>query len=126
MLLGALEGADSVQALVGRVDEVLGRYFTLHREDPQFRGIWAAVQTDPALQALDVADSLRNAEILFKVARPFYRQVDDDQLMAACALSMQLALAAARFAIAIPEPIEPVRQGVLAHGQGRVLALEQG
>lgn len=127
MLLDALQGADSVQALVGRVDAVLGRYFTLHREDPQFRGIWAAVQTDPALQALDVADSLRNAEILFKVARPFYRQVDDDQLMAACALSMQLALAAARFAIAIPEPMSSLSAKVFSRMvKDAFLALEQG
>ncbi|HEY2661502.1 MAG TPA: TetR/AcrR family transcriptional regulator [Caulobacteraceae bacterium] len=127
MLLGGVEGAASLEDLSARVEDLSERYFALHRDDAVVRGIWAVVQTDPALQALDVADSLRNAEALFRTARPLYRKVDDDRLMATCALAMQLALSAARFALAIPQPLSALSAGVFAHMvRGAFLALEEG
>ena len=127
MLLEGVKDATSVEELSARVEDLSERYFALHRDDPVVRGIWAVVQTDPALQALDVADSLRNAEALFQIARPFYRRVNDDRLMATCALAMQLSLSAARFALAIPQPLSALSAGVFAHMvRGAFLALEEG
>ena len=127
MLLGAVAGIDSLDAMADRIDALSEQYFALHRDDPVVRGLWAAIQTDPALQALDVADSLANAEALFRTARPLYRQVDDDRLMATCALTMQLAVSAARFALAIPEPLSALSAGVFSEMVRQAfLALETG
>ncbi|MES1262878.1 MAG: TetR family transcriptional regulator, partial [Peristeroidobacter soli] len=114
MLVDGIAGVASLDGLTGRIEAITSRYFTLHREDPLFQGLWAAVQTDPTLQALDVADSLRNADILFAAARPLYRAVDEDRLRTTCALVMQLVLSAARFALAIPEPLSGLSAGVFS------------
>lgn len=114
MLTQALIGPASLEDLVERVRGLAHYYFDLHRDDPLVRGLWAAVQVDPGLQALDVADSLNNARIVFEAARPLFRQVDETRLMTACALCMQLAAAAARFALAIPEPLAASAANVFA------------
>jgi AcrR family transcriptional regulator len=127
MLLGAIEGIDSLDDMADRIDALTEQYFALHRDDPLVRGLWSVVQTDPALQALDVADSLANAEALFRTARPFYRRVDEDRLMAACALTMQLAVSAARFALAIPAPLGARTAGIFSEMvRNAFLGLEQG
>ena len=127
MLLGAVAGIDSLDGMADRIDALSEQYFALHRDDPLVRGLWGAVQTDPALQALDVADSLANAEALFRTARPFYREVDEDRLMATCALTMQLAVSAARFALAIPEPLGALTAGVFSDMVRKAfLGLEKG
>lgn len=114
MLMAEIARIEGLDDLTGRIEALVERYFALHREDPVFRGIWAAVQTDPALQALDVADSLTNASILYAAARPFYGAVDETRLMATCALCMQLSLHAARFALAIPEPLSAMSGSVFS------------
>jgi len=127
MLLGAVEGIHGLEEMAARIDDLSERYFALHRDDPLVRGLWAVVQTDPALQALDVADSLRNAEAMFQTARPLYRQVDEDRLMATCALTMQLSVSAARFALAIPEPLGRLSAGVFSDMvRNAFLVLEEG
>jgi AcrR family transcriptional regulator len=127
MLLRGVEGVGDLDQLAARVDVLIERYFALHRQDGLYRGIWAAVQTDPSLQALDVADSLANAEALFAAARPLYRKVDETRLMTACALVMQLALSAARFALAIPAPLSEQAAAVFTQMvRDGFLALEEG
>jgi AcrR family transcriptional regulator len=126
-LLEAVAGIESVDDMAARIDDLSVWYFALHRDDPLVRGLWGAVQTDPALQALDVADSLRNAEALFRLGRPLYRKVDDARLMAACALTMQLAVSAARFALAIPEPLSALSASVFSDMVRKAfLGLEEG
>lgn len=114
MLLDGVAGVGGLDDLTARIEALTARYFALHREDPLFRGLWAVVQTDPMLQALDVEDSLRNARLLFDAARPLYAAVDEDRLMTTCALVMQLVLSAARFALAIPEPLSGLSAGVFS------------
>lgn len=126
MLTEAVEGVVDLDDMALRIDALVAQYFSLHRSDPIFRALWAAVQTDAALQALDVADSLNNGRILFRAVRPLYRRVDEDRLLAACALSMQLALSAARFALAMPEPLSAVSADVFSNMmRGAFLNLEQ-
>ncbi|QUD89631.1 TetR/AcrR family transcriptional regulator [Phenylobacterium montanum] len=105
MLAAATAGAKRLDDLIARIGAVAQAYFDLHRDDPVVRSLWAAVQTDPDLQALDVADSLANARMLFDVARPLYARVDETRLMAACTICMHLAATAARLALAIPAPL---------------------
>ena len=127
MLIAAMAGTTSVDELASRMEALAERYFAQHRDDPMFRGLWAVVQTDPALQALDVADTLTNAQILFQAARPLFRRVDEDRLMAACALGLQLSVAAARFALAIPAPLGAHAARTYSDMmRGAFLALEEG
>jgi AcrR family transcriptional regulator len=112
MVEGSLEGVETLDDLVGRVAATYALYFELHQNDPVFRGIWSAVQTDRELQALDVEDTLSKAAYLHGVALPLYRQVDSDALMATCAMILHLSLAAARFATAIPEPLKSLSIGI--------------
>jgi AcrR family transcriptional regulator len=104
-LTRSLAGAESLEDLLDRFAPLLRRYFQVHRENPAVRSLWAAVQVDPKLQALDAADSLRTARLFYDACRPFYGQVDEPRLMAACALAMQLCASAAQFALALPEEI---------------------
>jgi AcrR family transcriptional regulator len=127
MLTEAMAGTSSLEDLSSRMETLAERYFAQHRDDPMFRGLWAVVQTDPALQALDVADTLTNADILFQAARPLYRGVDEDRLMAACTLGLQLSVAAARFALAIPAPLGAHAARTYSDMmRGAFLALEDG
>jgi AcrR family transcriptional regulator len=105
MLREAVAGVESLADLTSQVGGVARHYFEQHRKDPLVRGLWSAVQTDPALQALDAADSLKNARLLYDAARPLFGRVDEIRLMTACALCMQLSAAAARFALVIPEQL---------------------
>lgn len=127
MLEAAVAGAASLDDLAARTDGLVARYFALNRDDPVFHGMWAAMRTDPMLQALDVEDSLRNGRVLFRAARPLYRKVDEDRLMATCALGMHLALTAARFALAIPAPLGAFTPGIYsAMVRAAFLGLEEG
>lgn len=126
-LTAGVEQPASLEELAERVRALARYYFELHRDDPLVRALWAAVQADPALKALDVADSLANARTVFDVARPLYRRVDEARLMTTCALCMELSVAAARFTLAIPPPLAanaaPLFGDMLARA---LLALEEG
>jgi AcrR family transcriptional regulator len=106
MLRAPLAEVKTLEDLIEAMQKTYAAYFALHLSDPLYRSLWSAVQTDAALQALDVEDTLSKATYLHGIAKPLYRDVDDDALMATCALILQLALSAARFATAIPEPLQ--------------------
>jgi AcrR family transcriptional regulator len=126
MLRGAFSGVTSKDDFVAAMDAIAQGYFHQHRTSPLYRSIWSAVQTDAELQALDVQDSLAKARILFDIARPLYRKVDETDLMSTCALLMQTALTAARFALAIPRPLGKRTLGVYQNMcRSLFLALEQ-
>lgn len=101
----ALEGVRTLPDFVDALGDLNVGYFERHQTDAFYRSIWSAVQTDADLQALDVEDTLDKAAYLRRLALPLYREVDPDELMAACALVLQLALSSARFALALPEPL---------------------
>lgn len=126
-LTAGMQQPATLEELAERVRSLASYYFDLHREDALVRGLWAAIQTDPALQALDVADSLANARMVFDIARPLYRRVDDARLMTTCALSMQLSVTAARFTLAIPPALAANAAAVYGDMLARaLLALEEG
>jgi AcrR family transcriptional regulator len=127
MLLSALEGVTTLEQLLDAMRDSYERYFAYHQTDPLFRSIWSAVQTDAALQALDAEDTMKKAAMLRDVAQPLYRDVDGEALMATCALILHLALSAARFALALPEPLRARSRGVYQRMTREALAsLERG
>ena len=105
MIRQALEGVESLEALVAAVETLYERYARLHRADPFYRELWAAVQTDAHLQALDNEDTLKNAALTASVAQPFMRDADPDEVIATFVLLTQFALTAARLSLALPEPV---------------------
>jgi AcrR family transcriptional regulator len=122
MLLAALEGVTTLEQLLDAMRDSYERYFAYHQVDPLFRSIWSAVQTDAGLQAMDAEDTLKKAAMLRDVAYPLYRDVDDEALTATCALILHLALSAARFALALPEPLRGRSRGVYQRMSREALA----
>jgi AcrR family transcriptional regulator len=128
LLLGAsLENVKTLDQLIDGLEACYAVYFDLHQNDPLFRGIWSAVQTDAGLQALDAEDTLAKGAAVHRLALPLYRDVDSDMLMTTCALMMQLALSAARFALSMPEPLGRLSLGVYQRmSRAALLSLERG
>lgn len=128
LLLGAsLENVKTLDELIDGLEASYSVYFDLHQNDPLFRGIWSAVQTDAGLQALDAEDTFAKGAAVHRLALPLYRDVDSDMLMTTCALMMQLALSAARFALSMPEPLGRLSLGVYQRmSRAALLSLERG
>jgi AcrR family transcriptional regulator len=112
LLRSSVKDVATLDDLIEAVEVCYGRYFSAHQEDPFYRSIWSAVQTDAELQALDAEDTLAKAAYLHDVAGPLYRKVDSDALMTTCALLLHLALSSARFALHLPEPMKTQSLGV--------------
>lgn len=125
MVRDGISNLKTVDDFLNAMDRLAEAYFELHRTNPLYKSLWSAVQTDPALQALDVEDTLQKARIAFAAAKPLYRRVDEAELMATCAFVMQTALTAARFALAIPRPLGKRTLGIYQR-MSRGLFLELG
>jgi AcrR family transcriptional regulator len=127
MLREGLSGVRDLESLVAAMQAMAAEYFQLHRTDPLYRALWSGVQTNAVLQAMDVEDTLSNAKVVFDVVRPLYRRVDEAELMATCALLMQEALTASRFALAVPKPLGKRMLGVYQQiCRSAILGLEGG
>jgi AcrR family transcriptional regulator len=127
MLREGLSDVRDLAGLVAALQTMSAAYFKRHRTDPLFRALWSGVQTNAELQAMDVQDTLTNAQIAFDVARPLFRKVDEAALMATCALLMQEALTASRFALAVPKPLGKQMLGVYQRiCESAIIGLEQG
>jgi len=127
-LVGAsLENVTTLGELIDGLEGCCAVYFDLHQNDPLFRGIWSAVQTDAGLQAVDAEDTVAKGAAVYRIALPLYRDVDRDELMTTCTLLMQLALSAARFALSMPEPLKALSLGVYQRmTRQALLSLERG
>ena len=117
MLHDFLAPVRSLEDLIAAGEAAFEQYFTLHQQDPLFNAIWSVVQTDAELQKLDVEDTLQNARFLQGVLLRLLPGMDPDRVLAACALMMQFATTAGRFARAVPGPlaahVRPVFQQML-------------
>lgn len=102
ILLRHLEAARDVPTLCAALDQAFREYYLQHQRDPFFNGIWSIVQTDADLQRIDLEDTLQNARQLQSLALRFLPNADEDRLLAACALLLQISLSASRFGRAVP------------------------
>ncbi len=100
------------------VQSVYELYFEMHQRDPLYRNIWSLVQTDPELQALDIEDSLKNAQIFYDMARPFFPAADSEDLMAVCVFLLHFSASSSRLALALPKALglrmRPIYKDVIA------------
>ena len=118
MLKERIWSVASPNEFIATMQTVYELYFEMHQRDPLFRNIWSLVQTDAELQALDVQDTLKNAEMLFAVAEPLFPGARRDELMAVCVFLLHFAASSSRLALQLPrklgEQIRPVFQDVIA------------
>ncbi len=68
-------------------------------------GLWAIVQMDPELLAIDLEDTLQNARYVAGVAAPMLPGADMNRLVAACVMLIQFSLYAGRLARDMPPEI---------------------
>jgi AcrR family transcriptional regulator len=105
LLHTSVSHAKGLEEFIQSLERAFEQYFSLHQKDALVNCIWSVVQTDAELQRLDIEDTLQNARYLQSICKPMFPHVNGDRLIAACALTLQLALSTGRFARAIPPAI---------------------
>jgi len=97
-----VSGARTLEDLTEAMNLSFDAYFELLQRDRLIVGLWAIVQTDPELLALDLQDTLQNARYVAGVAAPLLPGVDMNRLVATCVMLIQFSLYAGRLARDMP------------------------
>ena len=105
MLRDRLSQVRTLDEFMVEMDRAFDQYFALHQQDKLVIGLWAIVQTDAELQAIDLEDTMQNARYVASVVGPMLVGVDPDELLATCVLLVQFALYVGRLARDVPEAI---------------------
>jgi len=100
-----VSGARTLEELTQSLSLSFDAYFELLQKDRLVIGLWAIVQTDPELQALDLEDTLQNARYVASVAAPMLPEVDMSRLVATCFILIQFSLYAGHLARSMPVEI---------------------
>ncbi len=100
-----VSGARTLEALNDALSLSFDDYFSLLQKDRLIIGLWAIVQADPELQALDIEDTLQNARYIAGVAAPMLPGVDMSRLVATCFVLIQFSLYAGHLARDLPVEI---------------------
>jgi AcrR family transcriptional regulator len=87
------------------VDRLIDAYFEHYRDRPAATAVWAGAQADPALRALDVADTRRTAEFLTPSIMVSLSLPDRDSAFALALLLAEVTGGAARLALAVAPPL---------------------
>lgn len=99
-ILGDVQTMDQ---LIAAAEAGFDEYYTLHQRDPLVNAVWGAMQTDSAMQALDMERTLGFARRFQALALRIEPRLDPDRTLAASALLLQMSTATARFARAAPD-----------------------
>jgi AcrR family transcriptional regulator len=97
--------AQTLDALSEALTLCFDAYFEILQKDRLIVGLWAMVQTDPELHALDLEDTLQNARYIASIASPMLPDVEQDRLVAAFMMLIQFALYAGRLSRDTPPGI---------------------
>lgn len=92
------EPDDLIEALVQSFDA----YYAMLQRNRLIAGLWSMVQADPELQAIDIADTLANAQSVAAVAARFDPDLDIDRASARHALLIQFSMYAGMLALQTP------------------------
>jgi AcrR family transcriptional regulator len=126
MLRERIWSVASPNEFIATMQTVYELYFEMHQRDPLYRNIWALVQTDAELQALDIQDTLKNAEMLMAVAEPLFPNADRDEMMAVCVFLLHFAAYSSRLGLQLPKKlgrqIRPVFQDVIAGAMSNLVS----
>ena len=100
-----VSGARTLEALTDALRLAFEAYFELLQKDRLIIGLWAIVQTDPNLQALDLEDTLQNARYVAGIAAPMLPGVEMSRLTASCVMLIQFSTYAGRLVRDVPVDI---------------------
>jgi AcrR family transcriptional regulator len=100
-----VSGVRTLDELTEALNVSFDAYFQLLQEDHLIVGLWAIIQTDPDLQALDIEDTLQNARYLTSIAGPMFPGVEPDRLTATFVMFIQFSIYAGRLARDLPPDI---------------------
>ncbi|WP_374572727.1 TetR family transcriptional regulator [Phenylobacterium sp.] len=101
MLREGMGGLATREAALERSDALLLAYYRFFQDEPDVRDIWAATQSDKALQQLDIEDSRQNGALMAAGLAPLAAPADRARVESMCFLFAHLAGAAIRLAIAV-------------------------
>jgi AcrR family transcriptional regulator len=96
-----LAGARSVGGLIAAFAELIDAYYALFLADPVMRDVWAGVQADKSLQALEVTANRRNAAILVEAMRRAHPGIARETLERSAFLIMCLGDSTMRLAVLV-------------------------
>lgn len=94
--------ARTFEEFVDALNQCFDVYFLMLQTDRLIVGLWALVQSDPELQALDLEDGQANARYLTAIAGPLLPGVDSDRLTASFVMLMQFSFYAGRLSRDMP------------------------
>lgn len=97
--------AQSADELVEALVQSFDAYYAMLQQDRLVAGLWAMVQADAELQAIDIADTLANAQYVAGVAAKFGDRDDHDKAVARHALLIQFSMYAGMLALQTPGAI---------------------
>ncbi|MEM8785524.1 MAG: TetR/AcrR family transcriptional regulator [Pseudomonadota bacterium] len=79
--------------------QMFDQYYALHRQDPVMRDIWMGTHADKSLQAMDDADTRRNAEMIFPQVRHLFAKTHWPDVQRALLLVLSLSGTTVRLAL---------------------------
>ncbi len=89
----------NAQEFLTRVDGIFDAYYQLHVADPVIQDIWMGTHADKTLQAIDDADTLRNAEAIYTCCAPLFVVGREREIKTAILLCLKCANTALRVAL---------------------------
>lgn len=105
MLHDRLSQVRTLDDFMAEMNRAFDQYFALHQQDKLVIGLWAIVQTDAELQAIDLEDTMQNARYVASILEPLLPRADPNELLATCVLLVQFALYVGRLARDVPDPV---------------------
>ncbi|MCP4005710.1 MAG: TetR/AcrR family transcriptional regulator [bacterium] len=113
MLREKFEAVANAEQLQAAAEELVESIYRLLQEDPALVDIWTGIQASKAIRHLDLNDSRDTAQFMFDTVRRLLDpEIPDKRLWRACFLVCDLAGAASRTALGLPneEGAELVRE----------------
>tara|TARA_R110001592_G_scaffold6853_1_gene37804 strand:- start:18864 stop:19505 length:642 start_codon:yes stop_codon:yes gene_type:complete len=84
------------------LQEMIEAYYQVYLSDPAMLDIWVSISADKSLQALDLEDSRRQAELIFSSIKMFFNESLWDKLYQVSFLLSHMVGSAVRMALQVP------------------------
>lgn len=98
-----LPKADTVQEAYEVLRQLVERLYQVYLDDPALYDVWVSISADKSVQAIDLEDSRRTAELTFESLKPFYDEQHWERISQASFMLAHLAGSAVRMAVTLDE-----------------------
>ena len=92
----------SVTEMAQAFEELVDRYYRMHRDDPVLRDIWMSVSVDKSLGDVGTSDTAHHAHNLVTVSRHLFADHSEEALARKFAMLLEFTTAAVRLAVSLP------------------------